>query len=212
MKKFPSIILTVFFGSLMLFSQKGLSAQNEQTNQYLSFQKTLIKGKSNLKKWESSVKYISAKLITCNNNKHHGNTNHDYRIPLVKIDTLTIKIKVENIVSGNKKMDRLTHKALKSKEHPYITFFYSVNTLEQLENQKISGLLTIAGVTKKITTPITFHEDGQTIILKGIQKLDMTHFGIKPPRAFLGVLKTRKMIDIDFMLQFKSNFWVSREP
>jgi hypothetical protein len=207
MRKLSKIILSVFYGCLILFSQKTMSAQKEQINQHLIFQQTLIKGKSNLNKWESNVKLISAKLIT-----HEESNNHDFRIPLTIIDTLFIKIKVKDILSGNKKMDRLTNKALKSEEHPYITFFYLINTLEKNENQKISGFLTIAGVTKKITTPVVFYEKDQTITLKGIQKLNMTDFGVKPPKAFLGLLKTRKMIDIDFTLKFKSNFWVSREP
>ena len=161
MRKLSKIILSVFYGYLILFSQKTMSAQKEQINQHLIFQQTLIKGKSNLNKWESNVKLISAKLIT-----HEESNNHDFRIPLTIIDTLFIKIKVKDILSGNKKMDRLTNKALKSEEHPYITFFYLINTLEKNENQKISGFLTIAGVTKKITTPVVFYQKDQTITLK----------------------------------------------
>jgi hypothetical protein len=208
MRKLSKIILSVFYSCLILFSQKTMSAQKEQINQHLIFQQTLIKGKSNLNKWESKVKLISAKLITHEDN----NNNHDFRIPPTLIDTLSIKIKVKDILSGNKKMDRLTRKALKGKEHPYITFFYLTNTLEKNENQKITGFLTIAGVTKKITTPVVFYKKDQVITLKGLQKLNMNNFGIKPPKAFLGILKTRKMIEIDFTLKFKSNFWVSREP
>ena len=81
-------------------------------------QTILIKGKSNLNKWESKANSISAKLIT-----NENNNDHDYRTRLNTINTLSIKIKVKDIISGNKKMDRLTHKALKSKKHPYITFF-----------------------------------------------------------------------------------------
>jgi polyisoprenoid-binding protein YceI len=84
--------------------------------------------------------------------------------------------------------------------------------LKKMRIKKFLVFLTIAGVTKKITTPVVFYQKDQTITLKGIQKLNMTDFGVKPPKAFLGLLKTRKMIDIDFTLKFKSNFWFSREP
>ncbi|MDG2073768.1 MAG: hypothetical protein P8J28_04210, partial [Polaribacter sp.] len=74
MRKLSKIILSVFYGYLILFSQKTMSAQKEQINQHLIFQQTLIKGKSNLNKWESNVKLISAKLIT-----HEESNNHDFR-------------------------------------------------------------------------------------------------------------------------------------
>ena len=102
-------------------------------------------------------------------------------------------------------MDRLTHKALKASQHPFITFFYTLSSLTHSNNQKISGNLTIAGITKKITTQVLFNKHDSTFTLKGIHKLDMTDYGVKPPRIFLGILKTRKDIAIDFSLKFKPN-------
>lgn len=154
----------------------------------------LIKGESNINQWESIVDKVDSKL-----------TLHNLKNTSTVINTLFIKIKVTDILSGRKKMDKLTHKALKARKHPYITFFYTLNTLTNSNNQQISGNLTIAGVTKKITTHIQFNKNESTITLKGIHKLDMTDYGVKPPKLFLGALRTKKDIVIDFALKFKSN-------
>jgi len=191
-----TFLLTTFllFFSQDVFSKEKVNYSIQQTTLKLDSKIILIKGESNLNHWESIVKDAKAELIM-----------HSLKNASTVIDTLSIKIKVTDIISGRKKMDKLTHKALKAIEHPYITFFYSLNTLTKWDNQKISGNLTIAGVTKKIITRIIFNKDKSTVTLKGIHQLDMTDYGVKPPKLFLGILKTRKIIDIDFTLKFIPN-------
>ena len=184
---------------LLFFSQDALSKKKvnnliQQTTLKLDSKKILIKGKSNLNNWESIVRDADAELIM-----------HSLKNTSTVIDTLSIKIKVTDIISGRKKMDKMTHKALKAIDYPYITFFYSLNTLTKWDNQKISGNLTIAGVTKKIITRIIFKKEKSTITLKGVHQLDMTDYGVKPPKSLLGILKTYKIIDIDFTLKFIPN-------
>lgn len=152
----------------------------------------LVKGSSNITHWESVVKKVDAKLIPLN-----------FKNISTIIDSLFIKIKVTDIRSGRKKMDRLTYKALKASTHPYITFLYTLDTPINSNNQKISGNLTIAGITKKITTQIRFIKNQSTVTLKGTHKLDMTDYGVKPPKAFFGMLRTKKEITIGFTLIFK---------
>lgn len=195
MKKSSPVILLLFFACIILFSQEISSSIKTQVPLELQSKVILIKGESNLNHWESIVDKVDAKLIL-NYVKNTSST----------IDTLFIKIKVTDILSGRKKMDRLTHRALKAVKHPYITFFYTLSTVTNSNKQKISGNLTIAGITKKITTQVIYNEDKSTITLKGIHKLDMTDYGVKPPRVFLGILKTRKDIAIDFTLSFNLNY------
>ncbi len=195
MKKSTPRISLLLIACLLVFSQDILSkVKVKQTKLKLDSNTILIKGESNLNHWESIVKGADAELIM-----------HSLKNAATVIDTLSIKIKVTDIISGRKKMDRLTHKALKAVEHPYITFFYTLNALNNSDNQKISGDLTIAGITKKITTLVIFNKDKSTVTLKGIHHLDMTDYGVKPPQIFLGILKTKKDIAIDFALKFKSN-------
>mgnify|MGYP005990314545 CR=1 FL=1 len=199
MKKIIPQITSLLVVILLLFSQDALSKKKvnnsiQQTTLKLDSKKILIKGESNLNNWESIVRDADAELIM-----------HSLKNTSTIIDTLSIKIKVTDIISGRKKMDKLTHKALKAIEHPYITFFYSLNTLTKWDNQKISGNLTIAGITKKIITRIIFNKEKSTVTLKGVHQLDMTDYGVKPPKLFLGILKTRKIIDIDFTLKFTPN-------
>ena len=191
MKGFTHVISFLLPFYVILFSQE---VRSYQAPLKLFSKVILIIGESNLNHWESTVEKVDTKLII-----------HYVKNTSTIIDTLFIKIKVTDIISGRKKMDRLTYKALKSSKHPYITFFYILNTLTNSNHQKISGYLTIAGITKKIITQIIFNKNESTITLKGIHKIDMTDYGVKPPKLFLGILKTRKDIAIDFTLKFKPN-------
>lgn len=220
MKRLTPVIsfLLIFYSSL--FSQEVISSLDTETSFELESKATLkdssdlnhrvrnslntktplklfskiilVKGSSNITHWKSVVKKVDAKLIPLN-----------FKNISTFIDSLFIKIKVTDIRSGRKKMDRLTYKALKASTHPYITFLYTLDTLTNSNNQKISGNLTIAGITKKITTQIRFIKNQSTVTLKGIHKLDMTDYGVKPPKAFFGILRTKKEITIGFTLIFK---------
>lgn len=153
----------------------------------------LIKGTSTLHDWESTVEKTEAKLVVNNLND-------------VDIETLNVNVEVLSIKSGKKLMDKLTYKALKAKEHPVITFIFKkgeiVNESTNFIDIKLMGDLTIAGVTKNVFVVTKINKLGNTIVLKGSHQLKMTDFGIKPPRALLGTIKTGDEITIEFNLKF----------
>lgn len=204
MKRQAVLILLLFTTNLFLFSQEKVNPGAFHKQLKAQEEKILIKGASNINKWESLVGHADAKLILHSSNK----INNFQRIndASTLIDTLFIKIKVTDIKSGKKKMDRITHKALKSSEYPYIIFSYETNNNTFLTSQTISGKLTVAGITKKITTQIIFNKEPSSLTLKGIHRIDMTAFGVKPPSLFLGLIKAKKEIDVDFTLRFVSSF------
>lgn len=203
MKKLVPILVFFFSSNLFLFSQEKLDSRVFHTPLKIKTQKIFIKGKSNINKWKSNVDGVDAKFtLHC---VEKPSNFHSLRDSATFIDTLIIKIKVSDIKSGKKLMDQKTYDALKSKECPYIIFTYGLNSKAHLSSQKISGSLTIAGVTKKITTQITFNKGRNTITLKGIHSIDMTEFGVRPPELFMGLIKANKNIDVDFTLSFTSN-------
>ena len=62
----------------------------------------------------------------------------------------------------------------------------------------VSGVLKVAGVEKEIVLPlITTLRSGNMLVLGQIQ-IDMTDFGITPPTAMMGMLKTDPKVTIKF--------------
>lgn len=69
----------------------------------------------------------------------------------------------------------------------------------------VKGDLTIAGVTKpaEITAGYTF--SGNTLTITGSHQLLMSNFGIKPPTAMMGSLKTGDEVTVEFDLNLTAN-------
>jgi polyisoprenoid-binding protein YceI len=90
------------------------------------------------------------------------------------------------------------HKALQVKEHPEIGF-----RLLRLEPRsgaagalRAIGVLDIAGVAREIALDLTTERKGATLSVQGEVHLLMTDFGIKPPTAMLGMLKTDPKVTV----------------
>ena len=153
----------------------------------------MIKGDSNVKKWESSVKSLT------------GTSSISFsEAGDFQIETCELSIPVKSILSTKgKTMDKKTWKALKEKDYPNIDYkltgiedmVRSENTFTALAN----GDLTIAGTSKKISMNIsgTQLENG-CIEITGSKDLKMTDFKVKPPTALLGTMKTKDDIIIEF--------------
>ncbi|UAM98651.1 YceI family protein [Polaribacter litorisediminis] len=154
----------------------------------------IINGTSTLHDWESIVEKTVAQLATNELNNQ-------------KIETLNVSVEVISIKSGKNLMDKLTYKALKYEDHPNITFIFKkgeiINEGAKHIDIKLIGDLTIAGVTKSVAVETKINKSGKPIILKGSHKLKMTDFGIEPPKALLGTIKTGNEITIAFNLTFE---------
>lgn len=188
-------IKVIFLFVLLSFTDsiKSQNASKKLLNVELS-SSMLIKGTSSLHDWESQVKKSQTKL-TISDSKNIG------------IETLAVNIDVLSIKSGRKVMDKLTYKALKAEEYPLITFvFTNAKILEENQYQltiELTGDLTIAGITKNIAVKTITDKLDEDVVLRGSHPLKMTDFGITPPTALLGTIKTGDEIIIDFNLKFE---------
>jgi polyisoprenoid-binding protein YceI len=92
------------------------------------------------------------------------------------------------------------HNALQVKEHPEIVF-----RLLRLEPRSGAagalrgiGVLQIAGVEREVALDITTERKDATLSVQGHVQFLMTDFGIKPPTAMLGMLKTDPKVKVTF--------------
>jgi polyisoprenoid-binding protein YceI len=151
-----------------------------------------IKGTSNLHEWESAVQTINGDLIATIE-----------ATELKQVSKVSLTIPVSSIKSGKSIMDSKTYDALKNEKFPTITFNSTTITLTATNVITAVGQLSLAGVSKPETIKGIWSVSAAGLItIKGVFKMKMTDFDIKPPTAVLGTLKTGDEVEIDFQTSF----------
>jgi polyisoprenoid-binding protein YceI len=126
------------------------------------------------------------------------------------LTAMNIKMEVHSIKSTEGSiMNNNTYKALKADGNPEITFALSspvksIPSGAHVIAAKIN--LSIAGVTKAIDMSVTATAQAHgDITFEGSKTIKMTDYGIKPPVALFGTLKTGDDITIKFKTVFTIN-------
>jgi hypothetical protein len=110
-----------------------------------------------------------------------------------------IVVKAGTLTSPKEGLDKNMWKALNTNAHPDIVF-----TLTRLDGKpgalRATGRLKIAGVEKEIAFDLKAVANASTVTVIGEVPLLMTDYGITPPKAMLGMLKTDPKITVKFDL------------
>lgn len=114
----------------------------------------------------------------------------------------TVSIPVISIKSEHKKMDKLMAEALKSSTNPTIRYELSKAVLANPGSKFVlntGGKLTIAGVTRDVDMQVTGVRDTTGAwVFTGQLPIRMSDYGIKPPTAMMGTIKTGNDVRITF--------------
>jgi polyisoprenoid-binding protein YceI len=117
-----------------------------------------------------------------------------------------VKVPVRSLKCGHGGMDNNLYKALKANDTPEIT--YSLGTLDLVPavspdsfTLKTVGSLTVAGTEKTVNMDVRAARlpDGG-LRAEGELPIVMTDFGVKPPTAMFGTLRTDNKITVKFSL------------
>lgn len=117
---------------------------------------------------------------------------------------LVTAVVIKEISCGDSTMDGKLREALKAGEHPRITFVLSSYEATVEGSSAVihaAGVLTIAGVAKTVVLTGTANRTGDHVQGRGSVALRMTDFGVSPPTALVGVLRTHDEITIRFDVQ-----------
>jgi YceI-like domain len=115
------------------------------------------------------------------------------------IEAFEISIPAATLSSPKEGIDKNMHKALKVTEHPDITF--RLSRFESAASQaalRAIGTLRIAGVEREVTLELKTRRNEFSFTVSGEVQLLMTDFGITPPKAMLGMLKTDPKVTVTF--------------
>lgn len=166
---------------VLAISTVGVNAQKLSLNQSV----VTVSGTSTLHDWDMNSK-DAAFTGTVNGNK---------------IDNVVFTVKATSLKSKDSSLDKNAYKALDTGKYPDITF--NAVSIPTNGTANVVGKLTIANSTKEISLPVTVAKNGTTYTLTGKVKLKMTTFGIKPPTALLGTVKSGDEITISYNVSAK---------
>ena len=117
------------------------------------------------------------------------------------VEAFEIVIRTASLTSPREGLDKNMYKALKVAEFPEIVF-----RLNKLEGRgaalKAIGMLKIAGVEKEVTFDVKAAAAPTTLTISGQVPVLMTDYGIAPPKAMMGMLKTDPKITVKFETVF----------
>ncbi|RUA18438.1 MAG: YceI family protein [Flavobacteriia bacterium] len=184
---FKALILLMTFGLIPI----ALAAQNFQLNKNEGEVK--VTGTSTLHDWEEVAEQRSGSMVV------------DLTGELPSISSLKFTVEAESLKSGHDGMDKNTYKALNTGKYKEIVFkmgeVKSISPVVSSANKyKVvaSGDLTIAGKTNRVDLPFTLTVSDGKAVLEGKKPLKMTDFGIEPPKALLGTIKTGDEIEVHY--------------
>jgi YceI-like protein len=160
-----------------------------------------IAGTSNIHPYTASTSDVRIVRVQLTN----GVTAGDWAdvVKTGAIEKFEISIPASTLSSPKEGIDKTMHKALKVAEHPDITF-----RLSRLEGAggagafRGVGMLEIAGVAREVALELRAVESGSTLTVKGEVQLLMTDYGVTPPKAMLGMLKTDPKVTVTFETVF----------
>lgn len=150
-----------------------------------------IEGDSSLHRWSCAAKTIDAQVSV------------DLTDPTLT-RALVVSIPVKGIDCGHAKMSSDLRDALAANRVPVIT--YRLVSVRRTNAQGVvlqaTGELAIAGTTRTVTFDVAVaQEPTGALRATGSVPLRMSEFGIKPPTAMLGALKTRDAVTVKFDLR-----------
>lgn len=181
MKKLLTLLaLTVLTGTL--------TAQDFQLQSAKST--CVVAGTSTLHDWTMDAEQMSGKAsLTLTDGQVTG------------ISKLTFQVKVESLKSHKSGMDKNAYKAMKSDQYPTIDYelarIISIADKDGGQLIKTGGKLTIAGVTKSVYLDVVAKNSG-TVSFEGSTTFKMSDYGVEPPTALMGSIKTGDEITITF--------------
>jgi polyisoprenoid-binding protein YceI len=116
------------------------------------------------------------------------------------LQAFEITIPALSLKSDKDGLDKNMYKALDVEKHPTITF-----RLARLEgigaDLKALGVLRVAGAEQDVVLDLDVTPKGNALVVAGKTDILMTDYGIKPPRAMLGMVRASPAIAITFEVE-----------
>ncbi len=169
----------------------------------------VIEGDSNVKKWTAMGSEIHGRIELA----HPVPPGDLETVPLNPTPAVRVSVPVSSLEGdGGRRMDRIMHEALDAGHHPEIVFvLHSLHRPQESPDTPVNGPsgsgplaleargdLTVAGTTRTVLVHVRLSDAEHGLQIEGHADLRMTDFGIDPPTALLGVLRSRDDVTVRF--------------
>jgi polyisoprenoid-binding protein YceI len=195
------MIATRLAAALTIFAASSVIAQETARVTVAPESKLWIEGTSNLHGWSCKAEKLEAAVEL-----DRTAAAQLHAAPPKALKRVEVKVPVKSLKCGHGTMDNNLYKALSADATPDVT--YILATFEAVPGEtndtfalKTVGTLSVAGRENKLAMDViaTRMPDG-TVRATGMVPIKMTDYGIKPPTAIFGRLKTGDEVKINFEL------------
>lgn len=127
------------------------------------------------------------------------------------VRSATIRVEASRIDCGNGTMTGHARKALKTEQHPTISFVlagYDLARSAEGAEGRLDGVLTLGGIAKPVAIAVMAKDAGAGMVrIVGRHPLRMTDHGLKPPSLMMGAMKVGDVVTVhfDFLLKAASS-------
>jgi hypothetical protein len=185
---------------LLVLSASTALAQSGVRLEARSDSKLWLEGTSNLMSWSCRATAIDAAVDV-----ESVPRREDAAAIAGALERVVVRVPVGNLKCGNRHMDRNMYRALDADrpEESYIVGSFAVEAVSGLTTPTVhtTGVLTVAGRDRSVDVDVrTRRADDGSIIAEGALPILMTDFGIRPPTALFGAIRTGNRVMVHFEL------------
>lgn len=203
-KHFIFIVMKRFIGLLILcfIISQSVAAQPLVTAELQKNSSLTISGSTNLlsfKLFQSGEK-LSRKKLTIATTQSQNN---------LFLSQNKLSVVVNNFTSNNIMALKDFLKLLKSDTYPTLQFQINyldtppISEKEHAYNGTALVSITITGITRHYSFPISFNSNGDLYVVNGKKKMSIRDFGLTPQNKMMGLIKVSEWIDVDFHMIYK---------
>jgi polyisoprenoid-binding protein YceI len=181
--------------ALVMISTAAM-AQNAMRIEIDEQSSMVIRGGSNVHDWEAYVGRVTGHVVV----RTEGNR-------IQEVVAADLSVAVDDMDSKNGIMNGKMRKALKAEEHPLIRYVLrSAEVDKDGTRARVTGELSVAGASRSLVSQVGLAlVDGRTVRFEGGLQMSMSDFGIRPPTAMLGALRTHDRLEVEFALVGRSS-------
>lgn len=118
------------------------------------------------------------------------------------IQSAHFSMDAESIKSGRRQMDTNAYRAMSTNKHKQVVFRMS-EARQQGDKWLISGTFNLAGSSKPVTFESDIKVSEANLTLLSTTSFKLTDFGIEPPTAVLGTIKTGDEVSLTIEMTLK---------
>jgi polyisoprenoid-binding protein YceI len=189
------ILITIWLTAILTLSFPLATFSQVKAKLILPESKVYVRGTSSIHDWEVAVEDYEVEFSF----RNAGNGK-------MSINNIKAVFSGASVTSDNKIMTGKAKDALMVREHPQIVFDSEGVENVTINDGKITGNLkgelSLRGVSKSIDISFSGNISSDRIIISGSEEVNMADYGIKPPTALLGTLKTGEKVTVELRLSF----------